>query len=111
MSIIKKTEVGIDAHYQSLLNTIKESVNEKPGYDMLGRELKPYDWVMAFTSYDGRIEHRLGYVVKHTAKQTTIMCYMRTWGEDHMKKTSISPRNIIKVPYECVKELAEKNSI
>lgn len=110
MSIIKKTNIGADAHYKDILAKIGNAESEKPGYDMLGTPLKPYDWVVAFTSQDGFIRHRIGYVVRHTAKQTTIMSNMNTWRALEIKKTSISPKNIIKVSFEDVKRLAEQNS-
>lgn len=98
MSIIAKTGVGAEAYRKEKLQLLKNFVDEV-GKDMMGQPLNKYDWVLVVGTDGKSVQKRIGFVLGHTEKKTTIMvsdmCGWRYNGE--VGKTSVYSCNLLKI--------------
>lgn len=104
MSIINKSGVGIEEYRTGILKSLPPIV-EKNGYDMIGQELHPYDWVIIVGASFGSVDRRIGFVKKITAKKVTVMTYS-VWGyknKGDISPSSISSNNLIKISEDQIK--------
>ena len=98
MSIIKSNGSDILSGRKEIilsipkLNDIELQVNR----DMLGRELKLYDWVLIVTSNYERLQKRIGTIVKFTDKKVTVLARDNWTGRD-VEKTSVYSDKLLKI--------------
>lgn len=98
MSIIKSNGSDILSSRKEIiasipkLNDIKLQVNQ----DMLGRELKLYDWVLIVTSNYEKLLKRIGTVIKFTDKKVTVLTRDNWTGRD-IEKTSVFSDKLLKI--------------
>ena len=98
MSIVKSNGADILSHRKEIISSLPKlsDIELQANQDMLGRELKLYDWVLIVTSNYEKLQKRIGTIVKFTDKKVTVLARDNWTGRD-IEKTSVYSDKLLKI--------------